>query len=97
MICIGLWAVSASLALARAASLDQSRVGRTFTLDQIPIDSPDLSTADSIRAPYFKFGVEIPAELEDAISRDILPGQTTIPTKSSDYDQSYGSLAVIEV
>ncbi|KAE9969246.1 hypothetical protein EG327_010708 [Venturia inaequalis] len=58
-------------------------------LEQIPIDSPDLSIPEIIRAPYLKFGVEVPNEVEDAIIRDVLPGQTSVPTKSVDYDQNY--------
>ena len=82
--------VSALCATTLAASLDNLREGRTFILEEIPIDSPATSIADVIRAPYFKFGLDVPADLEDAIIRDVLPGQSSVPTKSVDYDQEYG-------
>lgn len=85
-----MWAIFAFLATTYAASRDSSRTGATFSLEQIPIDSPDLSIPEIIRAPYLKFGVEVPNEVEDAIIRDVLPGQTSVPTKSVDYDQNYG-------
>lgn len=91
IICVGIWTVSTFLTTALAASLDNFRKGATFSLKQIPIDSPDSSIAEKIRAPYFKFSVEIPADLEDAISRDEVPGQTSVATKPVNYDQAYGS------
>lgn len=80
------------LTTAFAASLNNLRPGATFSLNQIPIDSPDSSIAETIRAPYFKFGVEVPVELEDAIIRDVVPGQTSVPTKAVNYDQAYGEI-----
>jgi hypothetical protein len=87
--------ISALRATALAASLDISHVGRTFTLEEIPIDSPRSSISDIIRTPYFKFGLDVPADIEDAMIRDVLPGQSSIPTKSVDYDQEYGMFSLL--
>lgn len=92
MICVGIWTISTFLITTLAASLNNIRTGAAFSLNQIPIDSPDSSIAEIIRAPYFKFGVEVPADLEDAISRDVVPGQTSVQTKPVNYDQAYGKI-----
>ena len=90
MVFVRLLVFSTFLVTAQAVSLDKSRVGRTFTIEEIPTDSPRSSIADVIRAPYFKFGLDVPADIEDAIIQEVLPGQSSIPSKSVDSDQEYG-------
>lgn len=85
-----LWAILSLLAATTAVSLDSFRTGATFSLEQIPVESQDLTIAEIIRAPYHKFGIEVPNEVEAAMNRDVLPGQTSAKTKSVDYDQAYG-------
>jgi hypothetical protein len=87
---VRLLVLSALIVTPRAVSVDISRVGTTFTIEEIPIDSSQSAIADVIRAPYFKFGLDIPADIEDAIIREVLPGQSSIPSKSVDFDQEYG-------
>ncbi|QDS74853.1 hypothetical protein FKW77_003122 [Venturia effusa] len=83
------WTISTLLVTAFTASLTNRRIGATLSLHQLPINTTDPSIASTIRAPYLKFGLPVPAELEDAIVRDVAPGQTSVSTKPVNYDQAY--------
>jgi aspergillopepsin I len=76
--------------LALAISLGETAVGSTFTIEQIPVKrTTPWSCARSVRRAHLKYGLKVPAEIEEAADRDTPPNQTSVLAKSVRTDQMY--------